>query len=126
MDHAQVTLILIWSVAVASATVAGVAWLLSGRDRDAVIAPGQISKFAELAITWGATFSETRGCRRWFRALRSGFEFRKEREQIATQPAAVAARDPGGARPIECLDEGSAGATGLTGRYSDLLRRDTR
>jgi hypothetical protein len=37
---------------------------------------------------------------------------RKEREQIATQPAAVVARDPDGARPIERLGDGIGGPLG--------------
>jgi hypothetical protein len=57
----------------------------------------------------------------------SVFELGKKPEQIATQPAAVATRDPGGACPIERLGDGIRGRNQpATSRYSDLLRSDTR
>jgi len=43
----------------------------------------------------------------------SVFELRKDPEQIATQPAAVAARDPAGACPIERLGDGIRGRNHL-------------
>jgi hypothetical protein len=46
--------------------------------------------------------------------VRSVFELGKEREQVATQPAAVVSREPCRARPIERLGDGIA-ALGLLG-----------
>jgi hypothetical protein len=41
------------------------------------------------------------------------FELRKDPEQIATQPAVVATRDPGSACPIERLGDGIHGRNHL-------------
>jgi hypothetical protein len=47
------------------------------------------------------------------RSARPIFELGKKPEQIAAQPATVATRDPGGARPIENLDDGIRGRNRL-------------
>jgi hypothetical protein len=47
------------------------------------------------------------------RSARLILELGKKAEQIAAQPATVATRDPGGARPIENLDDGIGGRNRL-------------